>query len=165
MTQIIKALFLVLVLSQGACAESVSSVKSKEEAISWFSENGKQLEQVLEMLLAHPKISRVEDMRMQFIPKYGEFSATDEDAYKSLLQQSKQLGVKAISVARRGNVIDGDLLGIDMVLISEGLTTKGYALTVEYIPDSGYIEKAKKHGILYQQLNKKSWYLVEYLNN
>jgi hypothetical protein len=78
---------------------------------------------------------------------------------------SSLLGVKAISISRRGNTIDGDLLGVDMVLISEGLTTKGYALTVEYIPDPGYIEKAKKHGILYQELNRKKWYLVEYLNN
>jgi hypothetical protein len=75
MIQIIKAFLLALVLSQNACAESEESVKNKEEAIVWFSVNEVQIEQVLEMLLAHPKIRRVENMRMQFIPKYGEFSA------------------------------------------------------------------------------------------
>lgn len=165
MIQAIKVIFVALVLLQSACAESVDSVKSKEEAIAWFSENENNLEQMLEVLFSHPNIQRVEGMRMQFIPKFGEFSEADEQAYKSLLSRSENLGIKAISIARKKNSIDGDLLGVDMILISEGLTTRGYALSVEYVPNPKYIEKAKAHGTLYHKLHKENWYIAEYINN
>lgn len=165
MTKTIKNIFIALLILQNACADSVSSVRSKEEAVIWFSENENELNKILSVLFSHPNIQRIEDMRIKFIPKYGEFSEADEKAYKSLLLLSESLGIKSISIARKRNVIDGDLLGVDMVLISEGLATKGYALSVEYIPDFEYVEKAKNHGIFYLQLNKKNWYVAEYLNN
>ncbi len=159
------SILVALVVLQTACAESTSSVKNKEEAVIWFSDNENDIEKILAILFAHPNIQRVEDMRMQFIPKYGEFSEADEKAYKFLFSLSENMGIKAISVARKRNSIEGDLLGVDIILISEGLTTKGYALSIEYIPDSVYVEKAKGRGVLYQQLNKENWYLAEYLNN
>ena len=165
MIQIIKVIFVVLSLLQIACTESVDSVKNKEETVVWFSNNENNLEQILTVLFSHPNIQRVEDIRMQFIPRFGDFSEADEKAYKSILSLSENMGIKAISIARKNNSIDGDLISVDMILISEGLTTRGYALSIEYIPDLKYVEKAKTHGAFYQKLNKKNWYIAEYINN
>lgn len=162
MIRIISFALVVLMLTQVVCARPV---EDKESAVEWFKSNHVELSSLLDKVLSHPTIQRVEDMKMDFIPKYGEFSQDDIQAYRAALEMSDELGIKAIYVSRKGNSADGDLLGVDMVLISEGLTTKGYALTVEYIPNPNYVEKAKEHGILYYPLGVENWYLAEYINN
>lgn len=162
MIRIINFALVILVVTQVGCARPV---EDKDSAVEWFKSNRVELNSLLDIVLSHPNIQRVEDMKMAYIPKYGEFSEDDVQAYKTALEMSEELGIQAISVSRKGNSLDGDLLGVDMVLISEGLTTKGYALTVEYIPDPNYVEKAKEHGILYYPLGADNWYLAEYINN
>ncbi|WP_347332702.1 hypothetical protein [Marinimicrobium locisalis] len=161
MIRIIKVAMAILMVSQVVCATPLGD---RDSAVEWFESNRVELKSLLKIVLSHQNIRRVEGMNMAFVPKYGDFSKEDIQAYKKALEMSGDLGVQAIDISRKGNNLDGNLLGVEMVLVSEGLATKGYALTVEYIPDPSYVEKAEKHGILYYPLDADNWYLVEYIN-
>ena len=141
---------------------STASPRSKEVAELWFKENKDELASIKSVLLDHPNIRRVEELDRLFLPGYGAFSEQDLVAYESILGKISELGIKSIDVARGKNDKDGDLIALEFLLESEGLTTGGHALSVEYIFQESYIQRAGKAGILMESLGLEGWYLVEY---
>ncbi|MEX1221541.1 MAG: hypothetical protein WEA82_05460 [Idiomarina sp.] len=162
MIRTISFILLLALLTQVGCADKV---ESKESVATWFAENQAEIVELRDTVLSHPNIKRVESAEMEFVSSYGEFSKDDLEAYKTVLQQSQDLGIKSISVGKKGAALSGKLINVSMVVISKGITGAGYALAIEYIPDSGYIELAKEHNILFSPLTLENWYLVEYTGN
>jgi hypothetical protein len=161
MNQIINViLLLLLLLFPNTCG---GGVKDKDDAVEWFKKNEDELNQLVDKLLAHPNIERVEDMRMDLIPKYGAFSDSDLKTYNEILKAINRLGVIAVIVSRRGNTPPDDLIGIEMLLKSKGLSIGGgYALSVGYMPDAEFVKKAiDDYGEKYYPLGSKDWYVIE----
>ena len=160
--KIIKLFLLAMLLSQTACAKSV---KNMDEANEWFENNKLELVSIKDVLIKHPNIKRVDtELRLKFVPKYADFTDQDFKIYDDLLEKCKQLGIKNISIIRRGNSSDGDLITVGYTLFSEGFVNNGYAISTEFIPDESFLDKAKKHGLVHIPQSIESWYLVEYQN-
>ena len=115
MNLIIRIIILSLFVFQNSCGGTAAN---KDYAVNWFKKNEVELNALIKKLLAHPNIMRVEDMTMDYISKYGEFSDADLKVYNEILKISKKLDIKAVVVSRERAIITGDLIGIQFILIS-----------------------------------------------
>lgn len=161
MTRTIRVFLFSLILAHCAESRSVIPVTNKDEALQWFNQNQSTLEYILGELLASPRIKWIEKMRMELLPKYGEFSESDIAKFEALLEESQEIGIISISVAREENSMDSELISVTLVLISEGLMTNGYSLAIAYIPDPNFVLRSEDYGIEYEALNLENWYLSE----
>lgn len=151
-----------MLFSQVACAKTVNNM---DEANTWFENNISELVSIKDTLINYPNIKRVDtELRLKFVPKYADFSDQDAKAYDRLLKKCKQLGIKNISIIRRGNSSDGELITLGYTLFSEGFFSNGYAISAEFIPDESFLDKAKKYGLVHVPQSRDGWYLVEYQN-
>lgn len=160
---IIRAIVVILLTFNGASAGSLSDYDS---AVSWFKDNREQLNSLVELLLAHPAIKRVDgELGLKFMTQYDELSKSDLEVYEVVLRESTDLGIKSAAVSREESQKNGDLISVQLLLISKGNVVRGYALTLEYIPDQKYLDMFKSHGIDYFQLDgADGWYLAEYVD-
>lgn len=165
MSRIINAvLLLLLLLFPNRCG---GPVKDKDDAVEWFKKNETELIQVVDKLLAHPNIERVEGDDMDFNPKYDDFSDSDLKTYNEILKISKRLDIIAVIASRRENAPSDDLIGIEMLLITKGLSISGgYSLSVGYMPDTEYVKKVVSYyGEKFYPLGSKDWYVIEIVDD
>ena len=159
MSTLNKCCLLVLIICQVSCADYCAD-SVKRDAAEWFSKNQAEMEAMVDLLLTHKNIERVESPYTEFTPRYGDFTDADYDAYESLFREKERLGIKHV-VAHR-IIASSELLSIDFTLIATGMVfAPGYVLSVEYIPDHEIIEKSKPHGFFHYPLGPKNWYIEE----
>lgn len=158
-----RVFFLTIAIFFSSCSDGYGFEGRLGYAEDFFSKNKDGLNDVVRLLLSHPSIKRVEGLKFKYIPKYGDFDDADIAVYKKINDFIELNGVRAVSVARKDQRLDGFLIGITFILKSEGTIRDRYMLSIVYINDDGYIEKAKGHGIKHYYLGTSKWYIAELL--
>lgn len=132
---------------------------------SWFLKNSKALLLLNQMLLERLAIERVDtDLPLKFIPKFKEFNSADQAIYNKSLEYCQALGIKNISITRRGRSPDGDLIAVSYTLRSSGIAAfpGGKMLSVEYIPDAAFLKIYGTAETIVTPLKQKDWYVVRF---
>lgn len=131
------------------------------DARNWFSSYQSELEQVKLVLSEHPNIKRIDPaLRLDFVPKNGEFSDADYQAYQELVKTCKRMGIENIVVYRDKKDAISTLTSINFTVASKGLLTKGSSVSVEFLKDLSFAENAAEYGLRYQPLELENWFVV-----
>lgn len=127
----------------------------------WFAKNKVELVSMKHVLEEHPKIERVDpELRMMFVSGSDEFSDLDTAAYQELLKKCELLSIKNIAIYRKEIEEEQQISSAEFVVLSAGLLTKGRSISIEYLKDESFVEKASSYGLRYQPLGKKGWFAV-----
>ena len=138
-----------------------SATEAEFDVHEWFAKNQAELVGMKHVLEKHPKVERVDpELRMMFVSGSDEFSGLDTAAYQELLKKCQLLNIKNIAVYRKEIEDELQIASAEFVVFSEGLLTKGRSISIEYLKDESFVEKASSYGLRYQPLGKEGWFVV-----
>lgn len=134
-----------------------------ESGARWFAENKRDVLWLNRRLLARPEIAWVEaSLRLQFVPKFADFTAETEAAYRKIEARAEDLEIINIAVSRERSEMDGALITIRYLLQRTGFVfSSGDMLAVEYIPNERFLETIRNRpGTQVAPLDVEDWCVI-----